>query len=189
MRRTASDTSNEPRQEKRGLGLSHLSWIVIAAAAVAGELAIQFSHHDQMEQFAAPVVNVPAFHVVSAADVRPLWRPASQVPRDAIRNANAVVGHVTLASLAANQPITASELGPDAAGRQGGLSVVGVPATAAMAFDGELAPGQTVEAIAPSTARKPGYAKVLVLSVTRTGTGPAAHTWCSSRSRHVHPDG
>ena len=124
-----------------------------------------------MEQFAAPVVNVPAFHVVSAADVRPLWRPASQVPRDAIRNANAVVGHVTLASLAANQPITASELGPDAAGRQGGLSVVGVPATAAMAFDGELAPGQTVEAIAPSTARKPGYAKVLVLSVTRTGTG------------------
>jgi len=168
MRRTASDTSNEPRQEKRGLRLSHLSWIVIAAAAVAGELPIQFSHHDQMEQFAAPVVNVPAFHVVSAADVRPLRRPASQVPRDAIRNANAVVGHVTLASLAANQPITASELGPDAAGRQGGL-VRG--RRASDGGDGELAPGQTVEAIVPSTARKPGYAKVLVLSVTRTGTG------------------
>jgi len=142
VRRTASDPSNEPRQEKRGLRLSHLSWIVIAAAAVAGELPIQFSHHDQMEQFAAPVVNVPAFHVVSAADVRPLWRPASQVPRDAIRNANAVVGHVTLASLAANQPITASQLGPDAAGRQGGLSAVGVPATAAMVSSRQARPSR-----------------------------------------------
>ena len=60
-------------------------------------------------------------------------------------------------------------LGPDAADRQGGLSVVGVPATAAMPLDGELAPVQTVEAIAASTVRKPGYANVLVLSVTRTG--------------------
>jgi hypothetical protein len=171
VRRTASDESGEPRREKRGLRLSHLSWIVIAAAAVAGELAIQFSHHDQLEQFAAPVVNVPAFHVLSAADVRPLWRPASQIPRTAVRSANAAIGHVTLASLAANQPITESELGPDAGGRQGGLSVVGVPATAAMALNGELTPGQTVKAIVPSQGRKPGYAKVLVLSVTRTGTG------------------
>jgi hypothetical protein len=171
VRRTVSDRSSEPRPEKRGLRLSHLSWIVIAAAAVAGELAIQSSHHGQLEQVAAPVVNVPAFHVLSAADVRPLWRPASQIPRTAVRNANAAVGHVTLASLAANQPITASELGPDATGRQGSLSVVGVPATAAMALDGELTPGQIVGAIVPGTPGKPGYAKVLVLSVSRTGTG------------------
>ena len=113
VRRTASDPSSQTRQDKRGLRLSHLSWIVIAAAAVAGEVAIQFSHHDQMEQFAAPVVNVPAFHVIGAADVRPLWRPASQIPRNAIRSANGVIGHVAMAGLAANQPITSSELGPD----------------------------------------------------------------------------
>jgi hypothetical protein len=67
VRHTASDQSNESKQEKRGLRLSHLSWIVIAAAAVAGELTIQFSHNGQMEQFAAPVVNVPAFHVLKLA--------------------------------------------------------------------------------------------------------------------------
>ncbi len=171
VRPTVGDPSNQPRREKRGLRLSHLSWIVIAAVAVAGELTIQLSHHNQMEQFVAPVVNVPAFHVVSAGDVRPLWRPASQIPRNAIRGANAVVGHVALVSLVANQPITAPELGPDAVGRQGDFSVVGVPATAAMALDGELTPGQSVEAIARSTMRKTGHAKVLVLSVTRTGTG------------------
>lgn len=171
MRRTASDPSSEPRRVKRGLRLSHLSWIVIAATAVGGELAIQLAHHNQMEQFATPVVNVPAFHVLSAADVRPLWRPASQIPRNAIRRATAAVGHVTLASLAANQPITASELGPSVGDRQGGLSVVGVPASAAMALNGELTPGQTVEAIVPSIRRRSGYAKVLVLSVSKTGTG------------------
>jgi hypothetical protein len=175
VRHTASDQSNESKQEKRGLRLSHLSWIVIAAAAVAGELAIQFSHNGQMEQFAAPVVNVPAFHVLGAADVRPLWRPVSQIPPDAVRSASAAVGHVTLTSLAANQPITSSELGPDAVGHHGGLSVVGVPATAAMALDGQLAPGQTMEAIASRTGRKPGYAKMLVLSVTRTGTGSSPY--------------
>jgi hypothetical protein len=171
VRRTASDESGGPQREKHGLRLSHLSWIVIAAAAVVGELAIQFSHHDQLEQVAAPVVNVPAFDVLSAADVRPLWLPASQIPPTAVRSANAAIGHVTLARVAANQPITKSELGPDAGGRHGGLSVVGVPATAAMALTGELTPGQTVKAIVPRHGRKPGYAKVLVLSVTRTNTG------------------
>lgn len=171
VRHTASDASKDPRRDKRGLRLSHLSWIVIAAVAVAGELAIQLSRDDRMEQFVAPVVNVPAFHVLRAADLRPLWRPASEIPRNAIRSANTAVGHVTLSTLSDNQPITASELGPDAVGRQGGLPVVGVPATAAMALDGELTPGQAVEAIVAGIGRKPGYANVLVLSVTKTGTG------------------
>lgn len=168
VRRTASEETGKAR---RGLRLSYLSWLVIAAAAVGGELAIQASHHDQLEQFAAPVGNVPAFHVLSAADLRPLWRPAGQIPGTAIRNVNAVVGRVTLTRLAANQPVTAAELGPDAGGRHGALSVVGVPATAAMALDGRLTPGQTVGAVIPRPAhRKPGYAQVLVLSVSRTGT-------------------
>jgi hypothetical protein len=48
--------------------------------------------------------------------------------------------------------------------------VVGVPATAAMALDGQLTPGQTVGAVIPRPAgRKPGYAQVLVLSVSRAG--------------------
>src|ERR1700729_794947 len=84
--RTASEETGKAR---RGLRLSYLSWLVIAAAAVGGELAIQASHHDQLEKFAAPVGNVPAFHVLSAADLRPLWRPAGQIPGTAIRNVNA----------------------------------------------------------------------------------------------------
>jgi hypothetical protein len=171
VRRTASETSKQPERERRGMRLSHLSWIVIAAIAVAGELLIQLGHRGHMEQFAAPVANVPAFHVLSAADVRPLWRPASQIPPDAIRSASAAIGHVTLTSLGANQPITAAELGPDAAGRHGGLNVVGVPATAAMALDGQLAAGQTVQAIVAYAGRKTGVARVLVLSIKRSGVG------------------
>lgn len=172
VRHTASDESGERQRARFGLRLSYLSWLVIAAAAVAGELAIQATHHDQLEQFVAPVANVPAFHVLSAADLRPLWRPAGQVPGTAIKNMTAVIGRVTLTRLAANEPVTAAELGPDAAGRHGALSVVGVPATAAMALDGQLTPGQTVGAVISRPARrKPGYAQVLVLSVSRTGTG------------------
>lgn len=172
VRRTASGGSGKRPRVKFGLRLSHLSWLVIAAAAVGGELAIQATHHNQLEQFAAPVGNVPAFHVLGAADLRPLWRPAGQVPGTAIKNVTAIVGHVTLTRLAANQPISAAELGPAAAGRHGALSVVGVPATTAMALDGQLTPGQTVAAVIPRPGhRKPGYAQVLVLSVRRTGTG------------------
>lgn len=172
VRVTAGDQSSKPR-ERRGLRLSHLSWIIIAAAAVSGELAIQFSHshHEQMEQLAAPVVNVPAFHVLSAADVRPLWWPEARIPADAVKSASAAVGHVTMTSLAADKPITASELGPAAAAHRGALSVVGVPATGAMALDGALASGQAVEVIVNSKAPDPGHVRVLVLSVSRTGTG------------------
>jgi hypothetical protein len=172
VRVTASDQTSKPR-EKRGLRVWQLSWIIIAAAAVSGELAIQFAHpqHEQMEQLAAPVVNVPAFHVLSAADVRPLWWPAARVPADAVRSANDVVGRVTMTSLTANRPITAAELGPAAAARHGTLSVVGVPATGAMALDGALTSGQSAEVIVNGRARDPGHVSVLVLSVTRSGTG------------------
>lgn len=172
VRHTASEGTGNGQRALRGFRLSYLSWLVIAAAAVGGELAIQATHHNQLEQFAAPVGNVPAFRVLSAADLRPLWRPAGQVPGTAIKNVTAVVGHVTLTRLVANEPISAAELGPAATGRHGALSVVGVPATTAMALDGQLTPGQTVGAIIPRPGhRKPGYTKVLVLAVRRAGTG------------------
>jgi hypothetical protein len=172
VRHTASEQKSDDLRASHWIRLSRLAWLVIAAGAVAGGLAIEASHHDQLVEFAAPVGNVAAFHVLSASDLRPLWRPASQVPPTAIRDVTAIVGRVTLTSLAANQPITAAELGPAAVGRHGALVVVGVPATAAMALDGQLTPGQTVGAVVPRPGHgRPGYAQVLVLSVSRTGAG------------------
>jgi flagella basal body P-ring formation protein FlgA len=149
--------------------LSHLGWMLIVAAAVAGELVIRLGQHDRLEQFVAPVQDVPAFHVLSAADVRPLWRPAAEIPRGAMLGTAGVVGHVTMTALAANQPITLSELGPEADGRRGGLTVVGIPATAAMTMNGRLTPGETVDVLAAGGAGR--YIRVLVLSLTRSGAG------------------
>jgi len=162
--------------------LSQLSWLVIAAVAVAGELAVQFAHREQLERFVAPVRNLPPFRVLSAADIRPLWGPASRVPRGALMSTGAVLGHISMTALPVNKPITAGELGPLAGGRAGSLAVVGVPATAAMALDGQLAPGETIGVWAsgssrtgvrtrsPTRGRVTGYIRVLVLAVSRSGT-------------------
>jgi hypothetical protein len=76
-----------------------------------------------------------------------------------------------MSALAANQPIAGTEIGPPAVSRTGSLTVVGVPATAAMALDGQLTAGQTVGALVTGSTRGQGYALVLVLAVTRSGTG------------------
>jgi hypothetical protein len=129
-----------------------LAWIIIAAVAVVGELVLRAGSAEPLVEFTAPVKPLPAYHVISATDVRQLWRPRDLVPDGAPRDAAMVVGHVTLRRLSPDHPISPTDIGPRAgAGMQGDLTVVGVPATPAMTLIERLRAGDRVNVLTSSS--------------------------------------
>ena len=153
--------------DRYGRGLPYLIWLALAVVAVAGGVVIRQAHRDEIRSFEVPVHNLPAFHIISARDVRAVRLPSSQVPHDALATANSVIGRVTLTEINAGKPVTESELGPVVNGLAGDLTVIGTPATAAMALDGRLSAGDRLGIFASKGAGEHPDAIALVLSVDR----------------------
>ena len=171
------------RRNRYGLPPSYVIWLVVSAVALAGGLIVRQAHHEKPRSFEVPIRNLPAFHIISARDVRALQHLPSRVPRDALTAANSVVGRVVLTELNANKPITGSELGPAVKGITGDLAVVGVPATAAMALDGRLTAGDRLGVfVASGRGRKPDTIAE-VLSVRRKNSGERPYLIIVSISR------
>lgn len=167
-------TELSERRRRRWLRLPYLMWLAVAALAFAGGLLIRYAHHDQLRSFEAPTRTLPAFHIISARDVHPLLLPRNRAPRDALVTASSVIGRVTLSEINANLPVTRSELGPVVKGVSGNLTVIGVPATAAMALDGHLNTGDQLGVfVSTGTSKKPdAIARLLAVRQTKSGERP-----------------
>jgi SAF domain len=153
-----------------GRGLPYLIWLALAAVALAGGVVMRQAHHNDIRSFEVPVHNLPAFHIISARDVRAVRLPASQVPHDALATANSVIGRVTLTEIDASMPVTESKLGPVVNGPAGGLTVIGTSATAAMALNGRLHAGDRIGIFARKGRCEHPDAIALVLSVDRVNS-------------------
>jgi hypothetical protein len=160
--------SSQP--DRRGRWLPYFIWLVVAAVAVVGGLVVREAHHDQLRSFEVPIKNLPAFHIISVRDVRPLRLLPSRAPRDALMTASSVIGRVTLTEINANRPVTRSELGPAVKGVTGDLTVIGVPATAAMALDGRLNAGDRLGIFVSTGRGKNPDAIALLLAVRQTNS-------------------
>ncbi len=148
---------------KHRLRISHAAWFLLACVAVGGWFALSLRSQERLVRVPTVVVPVPAFYVLTDADVHLEWMPEARVPTASLRAYPARARILTLRRLAPDAPIPEAALGPEAGGLAGQLQVVGVPASPAMALSGRLRAGDHVDVIA--TAGLTRLKNVLVVSV------------------------
>jgi Flp pilus assembly protein CpaB len=92
-----------------------------------------------------PARDLPAYHVITAGDLTTAFLPVRQVPDEAVRNAQDLVGRYTLQALPAGEPVRRAHVVaiPDPALITDTLAV-GIPADRAAILGGALRPGDVV---------------------------------------------
>jgi Flp pilus assembly protein CpaB len=122
--------------------------------------------------------DLPAFHQIVEEDVRKSLLPRSSLPKAAVTDRDALLGHYTLDPVGQDTPIDASRLGPMLpVGALKSAVVTGLPASSADVMQGGLSRGDEVDVVlsprVPS--RSTGGATlqhVLVVDVRPTSTKP-----------------
>lgn len=134
--------------------------------------------HKPAVQVSLPLLNhaLPVYHVITAGDLSLRLVDQSKVTNDTERSIQDLIGHYTLATIPANQPISRGQIGPQPeASLITGTLAVAVPANTAMIFGGSLHAGDIVTMAVVPTSTPPSlptmlFDKVLVLDVKSTGT-------------------
>lgn len=133
--------------------------------------------------------DLPAYRQLTQADVRRLAVNRRDVPDDAVRDRNALIGCFTLTATDADQPFRTGSLGPRLPARSIKPAVIALPATPESTLGGRLARGDRVDVL---LSREDGPAggtrlvNVLVLDIVNSAvvvaTTPAdAATFATAR--------
>lgn len=92
-----------------------------------------------------PKKSLAADHLITADDITDIERLETQIPKDGVRDRSLLIGHYTLQSLPAHQPILMSAL-TDGKYLKDAIAV-GIRATPAMTLGGQIKPGDIVNII------------------------------------------
>jgi hypothetical protein len=140
----SKDVTEAPALDPRRLRAGPLSryLLVVAVLAVAGAIFTATREPDQVPVLVA-TRDIPAYHVISPADVALGTRPAAPKERYA---ALPVEGRLTLTAIAKNQPLRQAQVAPDVASvLTGALTVHGFAVSRATALNGALRPGDRIQ--------------------------------------------
>jgi hypothetical protein len=167
-------------QTKRPLDVrwwAHRLIFVVLLAVTVGA----FFYRPKKVSIVVPVRDLPAYHVIVAGDLAINSVNASEVKPGLLPATAVTEGHYLLEPVRANQPVTATQVGPAPELRliQNTL-VVELPA-AKFAVTGPIGPGDVVSVTALPAPATPGTSQVvvpvlaeaLVLNVNRSGPSPS----------------
>ena len=150
-------TTVKPRWDGLGIVVGVALFVVFAAAIV---VPLVLMRDTGTEEVVTATVELSAHHLIVASDVTVTAVPEGSAPEALSKKADAE-GAYTLVAIPAGKTVTAAMIEqvnvgkPDPAA--GGVTVsVGIPATAAMAFGGDLQAGDTVDLLVLPAGAKDG---------------------------------
>lgn len=137
---------------------------------LAGAGVLWLNANQTIQSLTVPTQNLPAYYLLSAADVTTKVVKNAEIPKDALPVSALAASRYTNQPLASGQTIQESHLLPMTNSALVSDTVpVSIPATPALAFNGQLAPGAmvTVWAITDSGQAEPLIDELLVLDVQK----------------------
>lgn len=165
---TSPDTAVEPQKQP----IDWTSWLIwLSLAVIIGVSAYAISRRQPATTTVwVPIRDLPTYHLIMAADVTTKTTKTSEEPKDVVSTSASLALRYTLQPLLAGRTIQESQLVPvtDTALISDTMPV-SIPATAAMAFNGQLAPGAivTVWTVTDTGKAEPLLAEALVLDVQK----------------------
>jgi Flp pilus assembly protein CpaB len=153
----------------RPIRLSRAAMIVVAVLALAGVGYLTITSGTEEVYVAA--ADLPAYRQLTQADVRVHTVNQRDVPDDAVRDRNALIGRYTLTAAEADRPFRTGSLGPRLPARAIQSAVVALPATPETSLGGRLARGDRVDVLLSredEPAAEVRLADVLVLDIVNS---------------------
>lgn len=147
-------------------------WLVtllILVLAAAGTFYLR-SLEQSVTTLYVPKMDLPAYHLVTATDLMVTTLPSADLPSGVLPQEAELVGRYTRQSLTAEKAVTEAQLGPMVDEKYVmDTVVVSIPATAAMTYNSQLAPGAivTVWTVTDTGKAEPLLIEVLVLDVQK----------------------
>jgi Flp pilus assembly protein CpaB len=156
----------------RPLRLSTAVFLVAALIAVGGVLYLTLSGGTERVYLAAR--DLPAYHQLTQADVRTAEVPRGEVPADAVRDRDALLGRYTLLAAQQDRPYQGSQLGPKLPDGALDRPLVAVKAVAETTMGGRLSRGDRVDVVLPPSQNGPAAVRLADVLVVDTVGGPDA---------------
>ncbi len=143
--------------------------IVVAVLALSGVGYLTIT--SGTEEIYVAAADLPAYQQLTQADVRVHGMNQRDIPDDAVRDRNALIGRYTLTATEADRPFRTGSLGPRLPARSIQSAVVALPATPETSLGGRLARGDRVDVLLsredePATEIR--LADVLVLDIVNS---------------------
>lgn len=119
--------------------------IIVALVALVGVGYLTFTSGNEDVYVAA--VDLAAYHQITQTDIRVRTVNRRDIPDDALRTRDALLGRYTLTSTSAERPFQVARLGPRLPDRSIAAAVVALPATPETTLGGRLARGDRVDVV------------------------------------------
>lgn len=129
----------------RSIRASRAAMVVVGVLALFGVGYLTVTSGTEEVYVAA--VDLPAYRQLTQADMRMLAVNRRDVPDDAVRDRNALIGRYTLSATDADRPFHTGSLGPRLPRRAIQSAIVALPATPETTLGGRLARGDRVDVL------------------------------------------
>ncbi|MGH8614771.1 MAG: SAF domain-containing protein [Gammaproteobacteria bacterium] len=128
--------------------VSHAIFIVVALIAAGGVAYLNFT--SGAEEVYVADVDLPAYHQITERDVEIKPVDRHQLPADAVRDRDTLLGRYTLASIRQDQPFQSGQLGPRLPDAIIDKPIVALPWSPETTIGGRLARGDRVDILLSS---------------------------------------
>ncbi len=119
--------------------------LMILATALGGTFYLVSRQQPEIT-LSVPAKNLPTYHLITASDLTTTTLSTADIPSQSLLQTSKLLGRYTNQLLSAKQPVTEAQLVPFAEEKYVlDTTAVSIPATAAMAYDGNLASGAIVK--------------------------------------------